>query len=513
MSGRTPFARDGQGNCYILCTPTDVRIERVGQITEDDMREWGDLCQWAAGIGGGFAADNGLTPCRYGNTELDMLLARIAWAGETDYTLASLADGVHADQNGAGASFAEEIVNAAAFNYADREAPDGEYIVLNCPTIDARYDFFYGDHSLVRAVRGEYETVYTAGDVDVTGMVEKWYNALPKAAESYDEAAYEAAVDAVLAEYTALDQEALENFDEAAHPELPWYTAVVANPVRNQLYYGFYDFDGNGIPELVIAAGDDTWQQPAGIYAFDGETMRYLCKDHPLGERAYLTYFQDGVFAVQGSGGAAVGEVTIWKIAPDGYSTDLISVMDYEYQDPETVTYTPQFGDMTPEEFAEVDYLRGFDVPVEYARFAQMAGGQFVGIANPWHEAASAQEAAEGAGLESFTPPEYLTCFPAEPAVSFRYMEGLAEADYTDGTRTLTIRKGLGDQDVSGDYTVYPAEWEINHKGLAIRCSGTGETVSLARWAFGGCSWSLTVSPNETGLSADEVTSLVNQCQ
>ena len=97
--------------------------------------------------------------------------------------------------------------------------------------------------------------------------------------------------------------------------------------------------------------------------------------------------------------------------------------------------------------------------------------------------------------------------------MSFRYMEGLAEADYTDGTRTLTIRKGLGDQDVSGDYTVYPAEWEINHKGLVIRCSGTGETVSLARWAFGGCSWSLTVSPGETGLSVDEVTSLVNQCQ
>ena len=95
---------------------------------------------------------------------------------------------------------------------------------------------------------------------------------------------------------------------------LPWYTAAVANPVRNQLYYGFYDFDGNGIPELVIAAGDDTWQQPAGIYAFDGERMRYLCKDHPLGERAYLTYFQAGVFAVQGSGGAAVGEVAIWKI-------------------------------------------------------------------------------------------------------------------------------------------------------------------------------------------------------
>ena len=36
-----------------------------------------------------------------------------------------------------------------------------------------------------------------------------------------------------------------------------------------------------------------------------------------------------------------------------------------------------EFG-LTPEEFAEGDYLRGFDVPIEYLRFAQMAGKALV---------------------------------------------------------------------------------------------------------------------------------------
>ena len=124
------------------------------------------------------------------------------------------------------------------------------------------------------------------------------------------------------------------------------------------------------MPELIIAAGDDTYQQPMGLYAFDGEKMVYLCKEAPLGERCSLTYFRDGLFASRGSGGAAVGSVTLWRIGPDGCSTEIYDTVNYEYKDENTVVYTPELGNVSAEEFDVGDYLNGFSLPIQYTLFA-----------------------------------------------------------------------------------------------------------------------------------------------
>ena len=87
-----------------------------------------------------------------------------------------------------------------------------------------------------------------------------------------------------------------------------------------------------------------------------------------------LTATGSSLFAVQGSGGAAVGSVALFRIAPDGYSTDLIEIMDYEYQNENTVTYTPELDNMSPQEFEQGDYLRGFDVPLYFKLFAGKRG-------------------------------------------------------------------------------------------------------------------------------------------
>ena len=373
MFGQEVFARDDSGCYYVLNTPTDVRIDREGEITESDLAQWSAFYQWINGsMRERFIADNGLTPCRISNTDLDIELARIAWNGETAYTLASLADGVHGLGNADGAAAAEKILSQCFFKMTDEESPDGEYLVLQIPDSRVRFDFFYAEAGrLVRESRDDMVILYRCTeDVDVASLAEQWYEALPRAAQTYDADAYRKAKNDLLSEYTGLNQPALEDFDDEAHPELPWYSAIVANPVRNSLYYALYDFDGNAVPELVIAAGDDDWKQPAGIYAFDGEKMVYLCKQMPLGERCSLSYFKDGLFAVQGSGGAATGSVAIYRIAPDGFSTDLIEIMDYEYQDENKVTYTPEFGNMSPQEFEQGDYLRGFDVPLSFKLFA-----------------------------------------------------------------------------------------------------------------------------------------------
>ena len=140
-----------------------------------------------------------------------------------------------------------------------------------------------------------------------------------------------------------------------------------------------------------------------------------------------------------------------------------------------------------------------------------------VGLPNPWSEAADAEEAAQGAGLDSFMVPEALFCFPnGFEGPAFQYTKGLAQAQYQDGQNRLVLRKGLGEEDISGDYTAYPETWEINWKGLSIQCSGAEGKVGLARWSVDGCSFSLgwyALEGESTGLSEEEVCSLVNQVQ
>ena len=181
MFGQSVFARDDEGWYYLLDTPTDVRIEREGEFTQSDMDQWSAFYKWINGsVCERFIAENGLTPCRISNTDVDVVLARIAWMGQTDYSITGLADGEHGPGNNAGASYAEEILSSAYFEYVDEECPDGEYLVLEFPESGARFDFFYlGGGRYVRQTQYGYDTVFRcATDTDVTGLVEQWYDAL-----------------------------------------------------------------------------------------------------------------------------------------------------------------------------------------------------------------------------------------------------------------------------------------------------------------------------------------------
>ena len=522
MSGVQVFARAADGTAFLLLHPTDVRLVRDGDDAygKEDLAEWAFLSEWTAEVPESFAADNGLAVYRRSNTPLDMTLARLLYRGNVNYELVSLAHGAFAPDAVDAAPYLEAL-SERTYEWADEsETPDGEYIVLRLPDEDIRYDFFLGgDGSYVREVRGEYETLYRAADgADVISPVRSWYDALSAASgkRDYDYGAYDLAVQDVLDEYAALDLDALENYDESMHPELPWYTAAIANTARNDLYYGFYDFDGNDVPELIIAAGDDSWQVPEAIYAFDGNAMRYLCKEHPLGERAYLTWNGE-LFAVHGSGGAATGSVAIFKIAADGFGTDLIEVMDYEYSDAQTVTYTPELGRMTAEEFAALDLGDGVGADVGYTRFASRNGEELIGMANPFSAASSAEEAAQGAGLEYFILPEVFACFAdGHDEPSFRFMDGMAEAQFNGSGSSLLLRKGIGTDDISGDWNLYPEEWDIVWKGLTIHCRGEQDSVRTAWWTFGDHTFSLSFNIDDSalpGLTGDEVTSLVNQIQ
>ena len=189
MSGRRVFAADGEGSYYLLNTATDVRIEREGAITDADMAQWSALHAWLNGsVADAFIAENGLRPCRYGNTDLDILLARIAWAGNTEYTLGGLAHGNLAPQAGRSdaisAFYAERLLTGTQFERVDDgEQPDGEYLYLTDTAGDTRYEFYhYGDGTLLCEKRGDYAWFYrSASGVDVFSLAEQWYEAMDRA--------------------------------------------------------------------------------------------------------------------------------------------------------------------------------------------------------------------------------------------------------------------------------------------------------------------------------------------
>ncbi len=334
----------------------------------------------------------------------------------------------------------------------------------------------------------------------------------PEAAPAYDLAAYEAAAEAIKAEYLQVREEGLDSFDEAVHPELPWYTAVLTRFPENNYYEARHDFDGNGVPELLIALGSDDAPNPVGVYTFDGRDMHYLCPEQPLGERAYLSY-RDGLFIVRASGGASTGSLVLYRIAEDGWSTEFVDEIRYEYSDAEHVTYVSELDAISPEELQArgLDRAEGLDVALDWSCFFRADGQAEIGMPNPWTEAGSAQEAAAGAGLESFAAPEALEGFGP---VRWAFLDGVAQAEYNSVDDRLLIRKGSGIVEISGDYTAYPEEWTFSADGSEVRCAGYGEQIHRAEWTRGGDSFSLTVNPGIeelSGLSGEALLALVGQ--
>ena len=184
---------------------------------------------------------------------------------------------------------------------------------------------------------------------------------------SFDKEKYVQAVNELLEAWREVES---SEGGSSSYSEIPEYsTTIPLGEDGNRLYYGCYDFDKNGTDEVVIAAGDGSYHQPVGIYAFDGKKMVYLCKKMALGDRCSIADFSDGIFTLYGSGGATVGGIAIYRIGDDGYSTDYLNLFEYEFKDEDTVEIDNEIGDMDSETFLKKkeDIFSGtFDVPIDY---------------------------------------------------------------------------------------------------------------------------------------------------
>lgn len=187
MSGADVFAKDEDGNYYVYYHPTDVRYARAtSEEMERDMEQWSALCAWADDMKNRFAEQNGLELASFGNSEVDIYLARAAYQKGAKYTLSTTEFGP-LDGGGVDGGPYAEFAMQRFFTWADSsEAPDGEYVVLAFPDEDVRVDFFFAPGGYARVVSGENETLYQASwyddDYSVAQVMQGWYYALAERA-------------------------------------------------------------------------------------------------------------------------------------------------------------------------------------------------------------------------------------------------------------------------------------------------------------------------------------------
>ncbi|MBQ3280826.1 MAG: hypothetical protein IJH41_00305 [Eubacterium sp.] len=144
-----------------------------------------------------------------------------------------------------------------------------------------------------------------------------------------------------------------------------------------------------------------------------------------------------------------------------------------------------------------------------------------VGMPNPWSDVATAEEAAEGAGVETFECAGIETSLGTTEPEVYRWMKGLAEAQFPIAAVDMTIRKGtdaltdVAEGDISGDYNEYKYTWTQDVDGTEVTCSGNrkGESTKTL-WSKNGYYYSISAfgagGDDDFGLSEDDVKALVS---
>ena len=189
MSNADVFAKDTDGQYYLFYHPSDVRIFREdGGYDEESMAHWARLNKWAYSVKESYVRDNaGLFAVSYSNAGPSIELARAAYADDTVYTISTLDFGQLEPGAVDAAPFVERLIRNAEYEYADlEETPDGEYVVINFPEVDTRYDFFKNETngSYVRRTDTEsgYEELYKITLADdtksATAIMQEWYDTI-----------------------------------------------------------------------------------------------------------------------------------------------------------------------------------------------------------------------------------------------------------------------------------------------------------------------------------------------
>lgn len=142
---------------------------------------------------------------------------------------------------------------------------------------------------------------------------------------------------------------------------------------RRNIVYAFYDIDGNGTEELIIAGEeDDIGVSNAAfdpryydLYGYDGSRAVSLFPNMELGGRINFSLHGDGVIEIVYSLTAGEILIEIYKIGNDGITPELIdsfyTVADLEGEEA-VFTYSQNGSEITEEAYRSC--LQGYETPL-----------------------------------------------------------------------------------------------------------------------------------------------------
>lgn len=126
-------------------------------------------------------------------------------------------------------------------------------------------------------------------------------------------------------------------------------------------------------------------------------------------------------------------------------------------------------------------------------------------LPNPFVTCGTLTEAEKLAGF-SLTLPHRVPGWTEQTTI--RALESsLIEVTYEGQGQELVIRKGVGSQDVSGDYQVYETQQVLTAGGHEVTVKGSDGTAALAVWSDSGYTYAVSAAP---GMEADALCTLVS---
>ena len=139
---------------------------------------------------------------------------------------------------------------------------------------------------------------------------------------------------------------------------------------------------------------------------------------------------------------------------------------------------------------------------------------ELVGMANPWTEYASLEEAEAAAGFK-FPQPKWDVAYDS---VTYRVLDGIIEIIYTqDDGQVMTLRKGADETDISGDYNDYDFTSDfsgaISGKIQGMTNEQGEQLCKTATWVSDGHFYVIFVELSETMETMMETIQLINDAQ
>lgn len=130
--------------------------------------------------------------------------------------------------------------------------------------------------------------------------------------------------------------------------------------------------------------------------------------------------------------------------------------------------------------------------------------GENIQIPNPWQECTSLEEAGKLAGF-SFTAPESVDGYTERYIAAIE--NEIAQVIFSNGDDSeLYFRKGLGGDDISGDYNAYDTTEEQTIDGHTVLCKGNDGLIYTATWTDGEYSYAVMC---DAGMSVEQLTAWV----